>query len=366
MGKKDQDGLYKRGDSPYWWASFTDETGRRTRRSTGTSSRKEAEQILSKWRLEVRDVEVWGMEPVRTFEELMVAWLKENDRKTSAETDRQIVRRLWPHFEGVELNNLTATDISAYTQKRRDAGRADSSIRRELATLSAAINYARKHWEWDLPNPVTGRAPQPGPGRVRWVTREDAETLIAAARQSRSRLLGHFVELGFYTGMRSQEMLGLEWRRVDLHQRLLYLPPATNKSARHVSIPLNQRAYQVLLQLAAYRAEYCPDTPWVFWRANGERLQSVKKGFRAACEKAGIEDFTPHDLRHTCAAWLVQAGVSLYRVRDLLRHTSIQVTERYAHLAPDQVREAVAALDERHDPVTPPEGGAQSEMEEIS
>jgi hypothetical protein len=72
---------------------------------------------------------------------------------------------------------------------------------------------------------------------------------------------------------------------------------------------------------------------------------SVNNSFPAACRRAGIENFRPHDMRHTCAAWLVQAGVSIREVAELLRHSDIRVTMRYAHLAPDNVRAAVSALD---------------------
>jgi integrase len=72
----------------------------------------------------------------------------------------------------------------------------------------------------------------------------------------------------------------------------------------------------------------------------------VKKGFATACREAGIEDFRIHDMRHTCAAWLVSAGAALAEVRDLLGHASITMTERYAHLAPENVRNAVSLLED--------------------
>ena len=71
----------------------------------------------------------------------------------------------------------------------------------------------------------------------------------------------------------------------------------------------------------------------------------ARKGFLAACKAARIEDFRFHDLRHTCAARLVSSGVALSEVRDLLGHSTVAMTERYAHLAPERIRAAVAVLD---------------------
>jgi integrase len=83
----------------------------------------------------------------------------------------------------------------------------------------------------------------------------------------------------------------------------------------------------------------------VFAHATGERIGDIKHAFTTACRRAGIQDFRIHDLRHTCAAWLVQAGVSLAEVRDVLGHSTVRMTERYAHLAPENTRAALARLD---------------------
>ncbi|HRZ24328.1 MAG TPA: site-specific integrase [Candidatus Contendobacter sp.] len=102
---------------------------------------------------------------------------------------------------------------------------------------------------------------------------------------------------------------------------------------------------QPLPQRAGFRASHCPSARWVFCNANGERIASIRRSFNTACHRAGLVDFHIHDLRHTCAAWLVSAGVALAAVRDLLGHTSITMTERYAHLAPENIRAAVAVLE---------------------
>jgi integrase len=80
----------------------------------------------------------------------------------------------------------------------------------------------------------------------------------------------------------------------------------------------------------------------VFAHRNGRRIQDVKRAFAKACQRAGGTDFRIHA---TCAAWLVSARVPLAEVRDLLRHTTIKMTERYAHLAPENVRVAVSVLE---------------------
>jgi integrase len=71
----------------------------------------------------------------------------------------------------------------------------------------------------------------------------------------------------------------------------------------------------------------------------------MQNGFQAACKRARIADFRVHDLRHTCASWLVQGGVPLLEVAKLLGHSTIEMTERYAHLAPENLRAAVGVLD---------------------
>jgi integrase len=140
-------------------------------------------------------------------------------------------------------------------------------------------------------------------------------------------------------------MLGLEWRRVDLHARLIHLEAEHTKTSRRRSVPLNDEAYNAILEASRFRAQHCPDSQWVFCARKGEKIGSVKKAFWRACQQAGISDFRIHDLRHTCAAWLVSAGVPLTEVRDLLGHSTVKMTERYAHLAPENIRAAVAVLD---------------------
>ena len=145
--------------------------------------------------------------------------------------------------------------------------------------------------------------------------------------------------------MRKQEMLGLEWRRVDLQQGLVYLEAEHQKNRKRGSVPLNQEARDAIVSRERFRATSCPNSPWVFCHKNGSRIRNVRRSFQTACHNAGIEDFHPHDMRHTCAAWLVQKGVPIREVCDLLRHSDIRTTMGYAHLAPENVRKAVTKIE---------------------
>ncbi|HHL71914.1 MAG TPA: site-specific integrase [Bacteroidetes bacterium] len=349
---RDRDGLYRRKDSPYWWASYTNAGGRRTRRSTGTADRREAEAILAKWRVEAHRGRHWDEQPERTFDELMLAYIQETE--PGGQWFRPAAKRLYRTFSGRTLNNLRPQDIRAYVRERKQEGRAASTINKEIGLLSAAINYARREWGWEIDNPATGCRQREPEGRVRWITRKDAAALIeAASADTRAKHLPDFIRLAVNTGCRKGELLGMEWKRIDLQAGIIHLEAEHTKTGRRRAVPMNKEARAAIISRARFRAQHCPASPWLFCRKDGSRIADVKRSFATACKRADIEDFRIHDLRHTCAAWLVTAGVPLAEVRDLLGHRSIQMTERYAHLSPENVRAAVARLDDdSHDLVT--------------
>lgn len=117
------------------------------------------------------------------------------------------------------------------------------------------------------------------------------------------------------------------------------------------SIPLNDDAVRVLRRRQQLRRERGHDqpgheSPWAFaHKKDGSQIGAIKTSFYAAAAQAGLPDISPHTLRHTFAAWLVQAGVPLRTVCELCRHKDIRTTMRYAHLAPENTRDAVKVLD---------------------
>lgn len=243
----------------------------------------------------------------------MVEYLKATqDRKRSAATDRFRIRALRRHFAEMEMNALEPQDIRNYADVRRKQGVSDTTINRDLALLSAAITYANAEWDWRLPNPVRGRKLKEPEGRVRWIGREEAVRLIAAAEQARRvPFLADFVTLALYTGCRKEELMGLKGERVDLQANLLHLGAVHTKTGKRRTVPLCEAARAALLRRLEFRAKTTPDSPWVFARSDGQRMSDIRDAFAKACRDAGIKDFRIHDLRHTCAAWLVSDGAPL-------------------------------------------------------
>ena len=117
---------------------------------------------------------------------------------------------------------------------------------------------------------------------------EAARLMVAAAQERQAEHLVDFITLGLHTGMRSGELLGLGWRRVDWRQAVIRLDAGDQKNGKAGCVPLNQTAREARLTRARWRATHCPASPGVFCNRAGERIASIKKSFAAAVKRAGI------------------------------------------------------------------------------
>lgn len=338
--------MYRKKGSPYWWIAYRDDAGRKIEQSTETTDRAKAALIEAQHRAAIWD-EKHHPQPVIAdplFDEVLADYLESAQLRRDISRDIYAGRNLAKAFAGRTIRAIQPADIRRYLDDRRRAGVSDSTLKRELNVFCAACNWAKDENGQDIPNPAARRKPSEPPGRVRWLTSEQADALLAAARSNRrAPYLADFIQLALMTGMRRGELLGLEWSRVDWRNQLVYLD--RQKNGQLGSVPINASAREALLSRARFRASQCPASLWVFADPEGERLKSVSRSFNSACKTARLEDFHIHDLRHTCAAWLVQAGVPLLEVSQVLRHASIVMTQRYAHLAPHHARSALSRLE---------------------
>ena len=340
---------YRRKNSTNWWISYADADGTRVRESAGTANRREATTLEATRRAEIHRVSKWNEPAAHSFDEVMLAYLKETESKKSHSRDLTSAKRLYEHFRGVSIQSIGAPEVTAYKSARTQDGVAVATIGKELWLLSAAIRHMNAAYDWNLPNPVSGRVPQPKKKEMRWFTRDEAAALMRASSEGRAGdHMGDFVRLGLSTGMRTGEMLKLQWRRVDIARAMVRFDSGDQKKGVPGSIPLNQSAVAVLVSRLTYRNRHHPGSPWVFPspKVEGQPILSVKVGFRYAVRRAGIPYASPHALRHTFASWLVQAGVPLREVCELCRHEDIRTTMRYAHLAPHTTAARLTVIDD--------------------
>jgi integrase len=186
-------------------------------------------------------------------------------------------------------------------------------------------------------------------GRVRFLTDDEFDRLCDACPE----WLKSIVLTARHTGMRKENILSLKWDQVDLFRRVITLE--RTKNDERLSIPINDTLMELFKRLSKIRHiqnQYVFSHPNAKKKSakgtfNGKRYYEVKTSFQEALKKAGIKDFRFHDLRHCFASDFVQRRVDLYVVQKLLGHKSQAMTQRYSHLAPENLRDAVLKLDEK-------------------
>lgn len=248
-------------------------------------------------------------------------------------------------FGDTPVSDITKRSLSRHVEARRADGKSNGTINREISILSSAINYAIKRWDWNIANPAAGLHLKTSEGRLRWLSQDEYRRLLAAALSSDAPHLYDFIQLAVHTGMRRTELLQLERSRIDLLEKRVLLEGRHCKSGRRRIIPLNAYAIDAIRRRLDWNNVHGLEGSNLFLQRNGKPVVQINTAFTNAVQKAGLVDFRLHDLRHTFASWLVGQSVTLPEVRDLLGHSSVKQTERYAHLAPGRLHQAVAALE---------------------
>jgi len=339
-------GLYRRKDSPFWWVSI--KVGqRRILESTRTTNRKRAELIYAR-RLTELEERMWTKDyeqgRVRTLKELTEKYRSEYlHRLKRPDRSEIIIRHLLAYFGEETTLEAVGDKIGGYEAYRRSKYPkiAPATIVKELGVLRRLFNIAIKRWRWVRDNPVDRvELPRVNNERVRYLKDEELSLL----EKTLPAWLRPIVTLARHTGLRRGNLLGLMWLHINF-QTLTILVPET-KNGRPIGIPLTETALKVLEER---RAAVPASSPYVFCDDKGRPLnpKTVGKVFERVCKKAGISHMRFHDLRHDFASCLIQSGIDLNLVRELLGHRDIRMTLRYAHLAPENLRSAIGALDKR-------------------
>ncbi|SOY43818.1 integrase [Cupriavidus taiwanensis] len=243
----------------------------------------------------------------------------------------------------IHLENLTQRDVREWRDKRSQHV-APSTVNRELNILSAVFKHAASEWDIALCKSVltsVKRPPNP-PGRVRRLSRQEEAALRRAGEETRNPYVLSIFDLALETAMRRSEILGLEWERISFERRSIQLITAKNGTPR--GVPLSRRAMEILraLQQIAARelGHECAVTSGPVFP--GLTVNAFKLAFTRMVQRAGLENFRFHDLRHEATSRLFEKGLSQMEVSTITGHKDPRMLARYTHL---QVKDLAAKLD---------------------
>ncbi len=307
-----------------WWIDFTTPGGERVRCSARTSDKAQARELHDKLKAEAWRIFQLGEKPRRTWDEAALRWLRETEHKASHLQDVKQVAWLQQFFRGRYLAEITR-DVIAEIAERKRRESTPGTANRYLAMIRAILRRAALEWEWIDKPPLIRLYPE-AKRRVRWLTPEQAQKLIAELPEH----LAEMMRFSLATGLRQGNVARLEWSQVDVERRAAWIHADQAKARRAIPVALNDTALDVLKRQAGKHSRF------VFSYRGRPIGQVNTKAWQNALERAGIDDFRWHDLRHTWASWLTQAGVPLNALQEMGAWQTAEMVRRYAHLAPEQ------------------------------
>lgn len=314
--------IYKRG--AVWWVEIQ-QHGTRIRQSAGRgTSRKEAKALETSIRARLKEDELrgkMGQRPRRTFGEALVRWLREEEPRLRDTTLKNKARQIRPHLEHVYLEDIPdAVGPLKAAVDRHGQPLKPATINRRLAIVRRILNLCHD-WGWTA-EPLGRRIKLLPENNARhiYLTPKEVHALADAAGEAEEAIL-----LLAYTGLR----LGELWSVREVQDNCLVV--ATSKNGKPRIVPLPEPVAHCAIPVTITRDQF-------------------RRAFETARLAIGKPDLHAHDLRHTYASLLIQSGAGPAVVRDLLGHSHLGVTSRYAHLSTDHLWDAVRKLSPHKNP----------------
>jgi len=261
--------------------------------------------------------------------------------KRSWDTDVSLLKNhLLPRFSSKYMDEITRQDIVKMHADRKASGAAAGSANRLLIMMRYIFNLALK---WEVPgvkvNPTKGvPLMEENNKKERYLSVDEAQRLYDAVCKSQNTMLQYIVPMLILTGARKREVLDAKWEDFDFNRRIWRIPISKSGKARHV--PLSDGALNILSTMP--RDMKCE---WTFPNPDTKKpFVSIFCAWDTARKSVGLGDVRVHDLRHSHASFLVNAGRTLYEVQHILGHTQVKTTQRYAHLSHDTLLDATNSV----------------------
>lgn len=339
-------GLSKRPDSPFWWYDITVK-GNRLRGSTETPSRADAEKIAAKIRSDaLLGLLVDKKKEITIDDAFGRYWLTHAHELPSAEvTDWHLETIKAAMKPTTTLSRITDNNLAEAVAKWRGDGQSGSTCNRRLTVFRAVMIMARDRWGCAVTMPNWQAHWQREPAaRDPHLSPAKAEQLIAGAAPH----LRPAIRFSLLTGVRLGNCITLDWSQIDLDGATIkFMIKSKSVGGKPLVLPISGDLRALLVSLGPKEAG--PVFTYTPYRRPGRPpaparpIASFRRSWATALKKAGLTDFRWHDLRHVSASWMVQNGVPLEVVKDVLGHENIETTMRYARHANTAVRDALEA-----------------------
>jgi integrase len=289
-----------------------------------------------------------------------------------SQVDERIMweRIILPRLGRLKIAGVTHDDVDALHRDITTIRGTPVRANRTIEALRKAFNLAIR-WNWRTDNPASGVRRNHEEKRDRYLNKREIAALACALSEHAETTSAAAIKLLMLTGARRGEVLGATWQMFDLDNGIWTKPSAHTEQRRIHRVPLSAPALQLLNDMKAAAEKEAKKAkrslnPNVFPGADGQPLCDIKKSWLSVCRKAGLADLVEkrdhtrkvikgksgepimiwranvrvHDLRHSFASILVSAGASLPLIGQMLGHTQVQTTQRYAHLFDDPLRKA--------------------------
>ncbi len=331
-----------------WGISFVDPSGKRVRRIV-SPYKETAVKVLKKIEVQIAEgkyLDIEEKEKLKTplFSQFAEIYFENHVKihNRTVKKHRYFLNGLVDYFGNKSLDDIRQADIQQYIVHRSQKIKS-SSINRELSLLKSIFNRASEWSYFAGENPTKNiKKFTENNSRCRWLTEEEQSKLLNNCTGT-LRLL---VLIALKSGMRWGEIVNLKWRQmpnsnyVDLENGVFFVHESLSKSKKSRYVPIAESVKKALME---HPNKNNSGYVFISYRT-GKRLKSMRGSFYRELKKIGVDDFTFHDLRHTFASHLVRKGVDLFVVQKLLGHASINMTQRYAHLQPGRLKEAIDKL----------------------
>lgn len=282
------------------------------------------------------------------IEEHYLPFVIQKQRSTGS-TESYLRNWIVPSLGDKMLDDISDRHILFLLRSLEIAGLKPGSINRVLNILKSCFSKAIEWRLCTLPvSPAAGVSERHDPAKIdRFLTHDEAQKLTEAVQRSRNKMLFPVVGFLLMTGARRSEALNAQWSHIDLNRKIWVVP--LSKSGKPRPITLSLKALTFLAQARTTSNAYpaAKMSPYVFPNLKtGKPFENLFNSWDYARKRAGLKDVRMHDLRHSFASALVNNGHSIYDVKELLGHSSVQTTQRYAHLSQERLNGAAESVSE--------------------